>query len=58
MAQRVDMAIGVPVHVHGEAVHREVESSIEVVIAARTSHVVACGFGVVRGRFGLDRPGE
>ena len=36
MAQRVDMADGVPMHVHGEAVHREVESSIEVMIAART----------------------
>ena len=58
MAQRVDVARGVPMDVHGEAVHREVEASIEVVIAERTSHVVARGFGVVRGRFGLDRPGE
>ena len=31
---------------------------VEVVIAKRTSHVVVRGFGVVRGRFGLDRPGE
>ena len=34
MAQRVDVTIGVPVDVHGEAVHREVETSLEVVIAA------------------------
>ena len=44
--------------VHPEAVHREVEPTREAVIAVRTSHVVAHGFGVVRGRFGVDRPGE
>jgi hypothetical protein len=41
-----------------EAVHREVESSFEMVIAVRTNHLVPRGFGIVRSRFGLDRPGE
>ena len=38
MAQRVDVARGVPMDVHREAVHREVESSRDVVIAVRASH--------------------